>query len=495
MRRRALSPPSPEGPVTTSRRPARELHAFVRLLLLGGLALLLTHAPSLAAPPARTLQGVWLSPDWILPGTQGYDEARVRSIVRDTMEGLEKQGINTVFMEALLRGTSIASGDGLPVYPHLQWLYDTRGRRSIDVLQIVIDEASQHDIEVHAWVHMFYWRMDNDDIFKPWQRARSIWDDLLVAWMSEQCTSLARQRAQPALQQVLERSAASIRSGGVDGRALSAILQQAGYDSGGRPLGRLVHEVLNAGGSAPDFLLIGSSEDPFPRTPNRTLCPIYINPASPRAQQRIIAAIRAISQGHPDLAGIQLDHVRYPTEAQGIPSDWEPRGREAVYFNRGIAVMAERYNRYHTLMSERREILTRLVNRIRTEIHRGQQLSAAVLPLYYVERSDGVDRFNGYDYSAQDWHAWPVDFVVPMMYGFDPWRIRTLIRRFDDEARALAGPRPAPLIVPGVSRLQMARSGLLGNDDFVYFDLSLGLDLHYEKDRDEDFTWKPRREP
>lgn len=470
------------------------LPSVVRLVALAALAVLCLGACAFAAPSAKPIQGVWLSPDWILPGVQAYDEAQTRRIVRDTVASLKKQGINAIFMETLVRGTCIASGDNLPVYPHLQWSFERRGSRTLDSLQIVIDEANHLDMDVHAWVHMFYWRMDNDDIFKPWQRARSIWDDLLMAWLDEQRKRLHGQKQAPELQQALKEINDTIRAGGVDGRALSAILRGAGYETGGRPLGRLVHELMALGCPAPDFLLIGSVADPFPRTPNRSLCPIYINPASPKARQRIVSAIRAISQSHPDLAGVQLDHVRFPTEGQGIPPEWEPRGRDAVYFNRQIPVMAERYERFRTLVNSRRDTLTEMVNEIRALLHRGQLLSAAVLPLYYVERSDGVDRFNGYDYSAQDWHKWRVDFVVPMMYGFDPWRIRTLVRRFDMEARAAADGHPAPLVVPGVSRLQMAKSGLLGIEDFVFFDLTLGLDIRYEKERDEDYTWKPRRD-
>ena len=479
------------NPITYKPTLRATLSSLVALMT----AALLCAAPAAhAAPPVKTIQGVWLSPDWILPGTRTYDEAQTRAIVRETLATLKKQGINTVFLETLVRGTSVASGESLPLYPHLQWPYDKRGSRTVDVLQVVIDEAARQDMDVHAWVHMFYWRMDNDDIFKPWQRARSIWDDLLVAWLDEQCGRLRARTQHPELQRALERISASVREGGVDGRAISAILREAGYESGGRPLGRLVHELMAAGCQAPDFLLISSPADPFPHTPNRSLCPIYLDAASPKVHQRIVAAIRAISQSHPDLAGIQLDHVRFPTEGHGIPPQWEPRGRDAVYFNRQIPVMAERYECYRALVSRRCDDLTALVNEIRDRLHRGQMLSAAVLPLYYVERSEGVDRFNGYDYAAQDWHHWRVDFVVPMMYGFDPWRIRTLVRRFGAEARAAAGDRAAPLVVPGVSRLQMAKSGLLGNDDFVYFDLTLGLDLRYEKERDEDYTWKPRRE-
>lgn len=462
------------------------------VLTLGFLTLCASPA-AWSAPPSRPIQGVWLSPEWIVPGTTRYDEASARAVVRTTMAALKRLNINTVFVETLVRGTSVAGGDALPVYPHLRWRYDQRGQQPIDLLQLIIDEGARNDIAVHAWVHMFYWRMDNDDVFKPWQRAPSIWDDLLVGWLSQQRDRLGREQRLPRLRQAIEQTCASIRAGGVDAAEISRILTDAGLESDGRPIGRLVSTLLAAGCPPPDFLLMGSADDPFPRTSKRSLRPIYLDPASPRVRQRIIAAVTAISKSHPDLAGVQLDHVRFPVEAQGIPGDLETQGREAIYFNRALPSMAARYDRLRALIERRRNVLTEMVNEIATRLYRGQQLSAAVLPLYYVERSDGVDRFNGYDYAAQDWHAWKVDFVVPMMYGFDPWRIRTLVRRFSAEAQAAAGASAAPLVVPGVSRLKMAQSGLLGNDDFVYFDLTLGLDLRYEKDHEEDYTWKPRR--
>lgn len=447
-----------------------------------------------SARPVRPIQGVWFSPDWILPGTHPYSEGEVRGIVRATIASLKDQGINTIFMETFYRGSSIASGNSLPMVGHLRWNFDRRGSRILDTLQIVIDEAGAADISVHAWSHLFYWRMDNDDVFKPWQRAVSIWDDLLVDYLIKQTVGLRDEHRLPELQWVLREMASSIRRGGVDGRELSTILHRVGYESGGHPFSRLIHELLIAGCSAPDFLLVNNADDPFPRTPDRTLRPIYLNPASPAVRERILKVLQSISEGHTDLAGIHLDHARFPTDGQGIPLSWEPHGREPVYFNKTIPSMALRYRHFAGLVAERRTVLTSLVNEIRVRLHRGHSLSAAVLPLYYVERSDGIDRFNGYDYSGQDWHSWNVDFVVPMMYGFDPWRIRTLVRRFDNEAQATVTSREAPSVIPGISKLQMAQAGLLGNDNWVFFDLTLGLDAHYVREHDEDYNWRPLKD-
>jgi uncharacterized lipoprotein YddW (UPF0748 family) len=450
--------------------------------------------------PSSAVQGVWLSPDWVLQGTHPYNESEVRNIARTTIADLKKKGVNTVFFESFLRATSIAPcGDDtqMPVFPHLRWNYASRGARTLDPLQIFIDEANSEGIAVHAWVHCFYWRMDNDNVYSPWQYTASMWDDLLRDYLSQQADALSKRydpNVKPLIKACRQAAASITPQTGVNSPELTRILAANGYDSQGRPLSRFIHELMKVGRPAPDFLLIGSADDPFPHHPGRTLRAIFVNPAHPVVQQRVLAAIKGLSQSHPDLAGVHLDHIRYPMDAEGIPTDLEPRGREYVYFDNTNPILAKRYQRYQTLLEKRDDLLTDFVHRVHDSLGRGQALSAAVLPLYYVERSNGRTCFCGYDYAAQDWYRWDIDFVVPMMYGFDPWKIRTLVRRYKlgaaDSHPGIAG----PYVLPGVSKLRMAQSGLLGNDDWVYFDLSLGLDMKLFKESQEDYTWTPRRD-
>lgn len=475
-------------------------HTRTLILFLVAAALAALVSPALVRagrPPAKSVQGAWISPDWLFQDERPTSEEHVRRRVRDALAQLQRAKINTIFVETFMRGSSITPGVTsdpalrLPVAPRLQWPFQRRGTRIVDTLQIFIDEGFEAGLQVHAWTHLFYWRMDNDGVYPAWQKGASLWDDMLAKWLQDQADALAGNATHGALAPVIRRAAASVATG-VDSEALTRILGQAGYDSHGHPLSRLVHELMQAGRPAPPFLLIGSPEDPFPHPERHTLRPVYLDPAHPEVKRRTLALLESLSRSHPDLAGLHLDHVRYPVDAQGIPPAWGPNGREILYLDSQVSVMAARYRQYGQFVEERQKGLTQLVNAVRPRLHRGHVLSAAVLPLYYVERGLGSGRVNGYDYSAQDWYRWDVDFVVPMMYGFDAWRIRTLVQRYQRESEGLRGDR-APAVVPGVSRLGMARAGLLGNDDYVFFDLSLGLDVRYWKANGEDFQWTPRR--
>ena len=133
----------------------------------------------------RELEGVWLSPDWFFPGTRKYSEAEVRSVARDTLEALAERGITDVFLETFLRGYAIAPGikreaykakivpyvprtSGIPVYPHLTWNYKIEADTVVDPLTIFIEEGELANVRIHAWVHAFYWRMDNSDVMLRW---------------------------------------------------------------------------------------------------------------------------------------------------------------------------------------------------------------------------------------------------------------------------------------------------------------------------------------
>jgi len=447
------------------------------------------------ATVAATIQGVWLSPDWVLPGGRTYREADVRAVARPLMRGLRANGVNAVFLETFVRGSSIApSGDArLPTYAHLTWDFGQRGTRTVDALQIFIDEADAQGIAVHAWVHLFYWRMDNEDVYQPWHRTPSLWDDLLHDYLVKERDALAERYEGETLRKAIDKMLPTIKDG-IDNRLLSQSLREAGIESNGHPLGTLLTALQRAGCPAPDFMLLGSLDAPFPPHPGRNLCPIYLNPAHPVVQDRLIRSMAALSTAHPDLAGIHLDHVRYPMDAQGIPTAWEPRGRESLYFNDTNPVLKKRFDLYLAQLKSREDVLRNLVTCMKQKLYRTQQLSAAVLPLYYVERGADVSRLNGYDFSAQDWYRWDVDFVVPMMYGFDPWRIRTLIRRYEDESRAARNGEPSPSVVPGISGLRITSGNLLHRATWVYFDLSLGLDVKYEKERDEDYKFVPKKD-
>ena len=106
---------------------------------------------------------------------------------------------------------------------------------------------------------------------------------------------------------------------GYDGAAFEKILDQCKIPCQHNPMGTLLKAIMAGGGDAPDFLLITSPDDPFPTPKHKQLRAIFVNPDNATVQNRIIGMVSNIVQSHPGLAGVQLDHVRYPTGPVGTP--------------------------------------------------------------------------------------------------------------------------------------------------------------------------------
>jgi hypothetical protein len=77
-------------------------------------------------------------------------------------------------------------------------------------------------------------------------------------------------------------------------------------------MGTLIAEILRAGGERPDFLLMASDQEPFPAPRGKVLRPIYVDPEHPVVRQRLREVVKKHRRYHPGLAGIHLDHIRYP---------------------------------------------------------------------------------------------------------------------------------------------------------------------------------------
>ena len=435
--------------------------------------------------------GAWISPDWFLPGGHRYTEAEVRNTARRVLSRLSHAGINMVFLETFLRGYSIAPAvsvthhqarreSWLPVYPHLDWGMRPHGDVIYDTLQIFIEEGRQLGIEVHAWTHMFYWKMDNVGAMLPWHSAPSLWSRMMVDYLRREAAEL-RQRKEAAPDTVaLMLEAADLLERTTEARELAAVLQRHHINDEGRPLGVLVRQAMRAGAPAPDFLLVNTAEDPFPAPRGKLLRPVYLNPASAQVRQTLVKVVSNLAQSHPGLAGVHLDHIRYPVDGQGLPEDLQIQDGSYNYYSQSDPDQLERYQRVTEQLSSRREHLRTLVDEIRAKVGPYKKLSSAVLPVYYRERDNGRYRLGGYDFSSQDWVGWKVDFVVPMLYEIHPYVIRNLLTLFDEEQGRRLG-RPAIQVFPGVSQLRLARSGELASPGFVFFDLNLARDVKIEK--------------
>lgn len=467
----------------------------------------------LAAPTsARELSGAWISPDWLLPGHRTYREPEVRQIARETMTKLADSGVDTVFLETFLRGNGICrsisspadSPESFPPYPHLDWNYRVEFDTVLDPLQIFIEEAQLVGIEVHAWVHMFYWRMDNNDIMLGWHNGPTVWAELMENYLRRQSQRLEllsgrsirpgyeqaerQRRAGEISSRVLEQ-AADIFAQGCDIKALSALLRANGFRPEGRSIGVLISEIIKAGGERPDFLLLASDQDPFPAPRGKVLRPIYVDPAHPMVREKLRAIIKNIAVNHPGLAGVHLDHVRYPVDGQGLSRQTGVKdGSYHVYSASDPGQMAQ-YQALTSALAVRREALATLVNQIRDDLPRGMTLSAAVLPLYYRDRDNGKFRTSGYDYSAQSWLDWSVDYVVPMMYEYHPYLIRTLVKDYQAQA-TVANPKRPITVFPGISRWEYTKNGSVDPSlGWVFFDLSLARDVNVQARETEDLDF------
>lgn len=443
---------------------------------------------AIAAPLDSQVQGAWVSPDWFLPGTRKYDEDEVRRRSRRLLSNLSEAGFNTVFLETFLRGYSIAPGidkngrptQQIPVYPHLRWNYRCDGAKVYDTLQIFIDEAMAQGIEVHAWTHMCYWKMDNPRAHLKWHSPPSLWSQMTVQYLREQADALSRRPEAAAETVALLRDAANVLSRTTDSEDMEAVLARYHLPNEGRPLGMVFRSALRAGAPRPDFLIMGNEEDPFPAPRGKVLRPIYVNPASPQVRATLVGVVKDLLEHHPGLAGIHLDHIRYPVDGQGLSEDLEIQDGTYNYYNQSSSVEMERYQRVHAELAERRENLRMLVDAIREVVGSHRKLSAAVLPVYYRERDNGRFRLGGYDFSSQDWVGWKVDFVVPMLYELNPYFIRSLLSLFQEEEMKRLGNTNIS-VYPGVSQVRTARTALPEITGWVFFDLSLSRDVKLEK--------------
>ncbi len=475
-----------------------------------------------AAASAREMSGAWISPDWFFPGNRSYSEADVRKVARRELALLAEQGTDTVFLETFLRGYSICptiekngnsvtpvaygqTAESFPVYPHLSYKYRSEMGTVLDPLQIFIEEGQLVGIEVHAWVHMFYWRMDNNDIMLPWHNGPTVWAELMETYLrrqSQRLGLLAGRSIRPGYEALEEsrRGSAEIRpetleaaadlfARGCDTNELSRLLRSAGFKTGGHPFGTLIAEILKAGGERPDFLLMASDQDPFPAPRGKVLRPIYVDPEHPVVRQRLIEVVKNIATTHPGLAGVHLDHIRYPVDGQGLSRDTGVFDGSYRTFSASDNDSRAQYATLNKALSHRREALQTIVSDIRKEIPRGQELSAAVLPLYYRDRDNGRFRTSGYDYSSQAWIDWPVNFVVPMLYEYHPYLIRTLVKDYQAQATA-ANPQKPITVYPGISRLKYTRDGSVDHSQgWVFFDLTLSRDVNVQARETEDLDF------
>ena len=427
-----------------------------QLLLRSCLALssLFLAVPAESAPQ-KPVKAFWLSPDWIVesgvPSPRVLAGPQVREATVLVLDRLKGLGVNAVLMESWLRGYSLSPVGKLPVYPL------TRLSDGGDMMAILLEEAGKRDIAVHAWVHCLFWRTDNPQLTRPHHEGRTIWDDLTAAWLREgaaRTTGNVREAALALAQALTE---------GKEGLT-AEILRQSKIPANEGFLQAFVPAFRAAGVPPPEWLVQTPEGDIHPSSAKDKWMTLYLNPTSPVVIERVTGAIKQISDAYPGLAGIHLDHIRYPRGMTNVPRDMVASLKIGHEFAGGTS--GAPYKRWKTLLRERESAVTSFVKGIRAAIRPEHVLSSAVHPLYYFERDEWPGKLSADDFVSQDWHSWDIDMAMPMIYDSDAARVGRVLKRLRFGLSEREGGAKPTIVVPGVNLFRLMKE----LPAWVYFD-------------------------
>lgn len=90
---------------------------------------------------AQEFRGVWLRPP--------DDPAEIPVM----LDQIAEAGFNAVLVETFYHGFTISATSPIPTRPQFEGL---------DILQMFIDEGHKRNLEIHAWVEVFYWEVDTE---------------------------------------------------------------------------------------------------------------------------------------------------------------------------------------------------------------------------------------------------------------------------------------------------------------------------------------------
>lgn len=427
---------------------------FLRSLLALSALLLPSSAP-VEAEPAKPLKAFWVSPDWLLEGVATREHrassAEARQVTGIVLDRMKQLGANSIMMESWLRGYSVGKVGSYPVYPL------TRLSDGGDLMTIVLDEAGRRNLAVHAWVHCLFWRTDNPALTKWYHEGRSEWDDLTAVWLREGAARVSGKEHDAAL------ACAAALEAGKEG-ALPEILQSSNISAREGVLQAFVPSFRAAGVPAPAWLVQTPEGDLHPSSAKDHWMTLYLNPAHPVVIERVTRAAKLVSRTYPQLAGVHLDHIRYPRGVLNIPQDMAAQIKLGHDWAGGTS--GSLYKRWKALRSEREGHVTALVKGIKAVIRPEHQMSSAVHPLYYFERDEWTAKLSADDFVCQDWHVWGLDAAVPMIYDSDAPRVGRVLKklRFGLLEREDGGARTQ--VVPGVNLLRLMKE----LPAWVYFD-------------------------
>jgi uncharacterized lipoprotein YddW (UPF0748 family) len=403
---------------------------------------------------AEHVRAFWVSPDWLLSGDRATTHAEAAAVVDRAVRAVQAQGGNAVFVETLLRGQLVgpcpAPGKAdLPVYPLCRWTWPVQGGLPQDLLSLFVEAGKKHGVQVHAWVHCFYWRSDNNAFRRPWHDGPTIWDDLLVDYLKEvgaHVTHYGRRRRTEELVKAL--------AGGFDWRRFERAAADWGVGTFEGLFNNLVRDLVKGDGPPPMFLATNPRGEVHYGMEFDRILAVYVNPEDPRVTARVADVVDRIVASHPGLAGVHLDHVRFPKGPFGSPGAFAkfPSALRISVYDVPKALVADVAP---ALIRKREDAITAMVQKIRASLPKSLQLTAAVYPTYYAARNGDV--LTPEAYIGQDWARWPVDYVVPMIYHPSAAHVEKLLAQCRAGGRA-AGGAGAPPVYPGISSLPMARA-------------------------------------
>jgi uncharacterized lipoprotein YddW (UPF0748 family) len=141
---------------------------------------------------------------------------------------------------------------------------------------------------------------------------------------------------------------------------------------------------------------------------------LYLNPANQEVQDYIASLYKEVGTNYTDLAGIQMDYIRYPVNVPlDESSDYSTVSRERFKEFSGVDPMeinpADQPQQWEQWRLWREEVITGFVKRIRWE-NPEVLLSADIFP--DIEEAEKT--------KMQNWSAWAnsgyVNFLAPMIY-------------------------------------------------------------------------------
>jgi hypothetical protein len=372
----------------------------------------------------RELRGCWLVPESVFDEDRTYTLQERRQRIAGALDRMKSHGVGDVFVESFVRGhaTARATAAATPVPVPARYLPAVRTEP--DLLDLFIEEGRARGMATHAWVHVCYLRSDSITRSREDDETPTLFHDLMTAeFRAIRERTVPGSRARAAIDAVLE----SLERG-FEVRNLSDQLREAGFGLTHTPMQTVLQLLAQAGIPGPSLFVYGSQGQLHPELESAPNGSIYVDPAHAQVRARLLDMMQSLVEEHPGLAGLHLDHIRYPE------GDFGYDAQAADGRLRWIA--PEPGAREQAISSLVADCRSRLVGKV--------AVSAAVVPGYYLGWQGPGGNQRG---TAQDWFSWGLDFYIPMLYSVTGDRLSGAMASY---RKGLRGAAP---VYPGIGSL------------------------------------------